>query len=213
MSDISRQQIAYRCPECGIANIGFLGGLRSVSGMLRLKCECDKHALEIKPAKDGKVQISVPCVFCKSSHSYVLSPDIFERSTPTRLPCPHSHHDIFFIADEKGIQEELERTAKELSFVLSAFEADDIEDIQPIDLDEEDAPPDPAVFDVLNFVVRDLEDMGKLSCPCKKGPYDLRFTDTGAEVYCTACGASFRFTARSAASAESYLDIDEIKLS
>ena len=211
--DILRQQIAYRCPECGTATIGFLGGLRSVSDMLRLKCECDKFALEIKGTKDGKIGISVPCVFCKDTHSYTVSPDLFHREGATRLPCPHSHHDIFFIADDKTMAEELDRSAKELSFVLSTFEAESLEDIQPMDVDTAEAAPDPTIYDTLNFVVRDLEDAGKVICPCKKGPYELRFTDTGMQLSCGGCGATYEFHAMSGASAEMYLDITEIKLS
>ena len=211
--DFLRQQIAYRCPECGTATIGFLGGLRSVSDMLRLKCECDKFALEIKGTRDGKVDVSVPCVFCKDTHHYTVSAEIFTRETATRLPCPHSHHDIFFIADDKTMDEELLRSSRELSFVLSGFEAESIKDIQPMDVDTAEAAPDPAIYDTLNLVVRDLEDAGKITCPCKKGPYELRFTDTGMQLSCNGCGASFEFYAMSGAGAETYLDISEIKLS
>ena len=115
--------------------------------------------------------------------------------------------------DEGRISEDLERSAKELSFILESFEADEVSDIQPMDVDEAEAAPDPAIFDVLNFVVRDLEDAGGITCPCGKGPYEVRFTDDGAEAVCSTCGASYRFYARSAASAESYLSLDSITLS
>ena len=212
MSKLSRQQIAYRCPSCAMATLGFLGGLHSVSDMLKLRCECGESALVIRPIGDGKVHIDVPCVFCKDTHAYVLSADIFTRSVPTALPCPNSKHDILFIADEESMQGELDRSANELSVILAEFEAEDVKDIQPMDVDSAECAPDPAIYDVLNFVVRDLEDLGKLSCPCKKGPYSLRFTDSGAEVYCESCGATYAFHATSGATAETYLDIDEITL-
>ena len=109
--------------------------------------------------------------------------------------------------------EELDRSAKELSFVLSTFEAESLEDIQPMDVDTAEAAPDPAIYDTLNFVVRDLDDAGKVTCPCKKGPYELRFTDTGMQLSCGGCGATYDFHAMSGAGAEMYLDISEIKLS
>lgn len=213
MSRISRQQIAYRCPACATATLGFIGKLHSVSDMLRLRCECGEAALEIRPIADGKVQLSVPCVYCKDEHTYVISADIFARDIPTSLPCPNSRHDILFIADESDMRSELERSASELSTILTSFEADDVKDIQPMDVDSAECAPDPAIYDVLNFVVRDLEDAGKVSCPCGNGPYELRFTDDGAEAYCTSCGATYPFHATSAATAETYLSLDSITLS
>ena len=209
---ILRQQIAYRCPACGIATVGFLGGLAALSDMLRLKCECGEYSLDIKREGD-KVRLSVPCVYCKNHHSYVISADIFAREDATRLSCPHSGQDILFIANEDDMQKELERSADELSRILTSFEAEDISDIQPKDVNEEDVPPDPAIFDVLNFVLRDLEDSGEVHCPCKGGKYELRFSDEGAQVYCTECGATYTFHAKSPAVAEGYLSLDSITLS
>lgn len=208
---VLRQQIAYRCPACGVATVGFLGGLAAVSDMLRLKCECGEYSLDIK-REDGKVRLSVPCVYCKNLHNYVLSPDIFAREETTRLSCPHSGQDILFIASEERMSEELSRSADELSRILASFEAEDISDIQPKDLNEEDVAPDPAIFDVLNFVLRDLEDAGEVHCPCKSGSYELRFCDEGAQVYCKECGATYVFHAKSPSVAESYLTLESITL-
>lgn len=213
MKKIERQEIAYRCPHCAVATLGFLGGLHSVSDMLRLRCECGESALEIRPIDGTKVHIDVPCVYCKDTHAYVISSDILRREQPTALPCPSSRHDILFIAGEADMASTLERSANELATILESFEAEDVKDIQPMDIDEAECAPDPAIYDVLNFVVRDLEDAGGISCPCKRGPYELRFTDDGAEVYCTSCGATYRFYATSASTAETYLAVDSITLS
>lgn len=213
MKKIERQEIAYRCPHCAVATLGFLGGLHNVSDMLRLRCECGESALEIRPIDGMKVHIEVPCVYCKDTHTYVINTDILGREQPTALPCPASRHDILFIASESNMPAALERSANELSVILESFEAEDVKDIQPMDIDEAECAPDPAIYDVLNFVVRDLEDAKSLSCPCKRGPYALRFTDDGAEVYCASCGATYRFYATSAATAETYLSVDSITLS
>lgn len=212
MRNIVRQQIAYRCPHCATATLGFLGGLSSVSDMLRLRCECKESALEIRPIGDGKINVSVPCVYCKDSHTYIVSADVLARELPTALPCPNSRHDILFIASDSAMGTELDRSANELSVVLAGFEADDIKDIQPMDIDEAECAPDPAIYDVLNFVLRDLEDAGAVKCPCGNGPYELRFTDSGAEAHCIGCGATYEFHATSAATAETYLSVDSITL-
>lgn len=211
-NDIRRTQIAYRCPECGVATVGFLGGLGAVSDMLRLKCECGGSALDIKRTNDGKLHLSVPCVYCKDQHGFNLSAQTLTRDTTLRLSCPYSGIDILFVSDEEGMKGELERSANELGRVMQAMEADELSDIQPHDVAEDACPPDPAIYDTLNFVLRDLEAEGAVKCPCGKGGYGLRFCDEGMQVYCESCGASYVFKAKSNAVAEEYLNISEITL-
>ena len=207
------QQIAYRCPECGIATVGLLGGVSDVSDMLRLRCECGASSLDIKKEAGGKIKIDCPCVYCKTNHTYTVPDSLIKREITTRLSCPYSSQDILFIAEAEAMGEELTRSGEELSRILASFEAEELSDIQPKELDDADFEPDAAIFDVLNFVVRDLESIGGIKCPCGKGGYSLRFCDEGAEVVCESCGTSYTFYCTSQASAEAYLDLDEIKLS
>ena len=207
-----RTQIAYRCPECAVATVGFLGGLGAVSDMLRLKCSCGESALDIKKQNDGKVSLSIPCVYCKSNHSYILSPEVMRREEMTKFSCPYSGLGIAFIGDEDSVSKELETSAEELSRIMTSLEAETLADIQPQDVGEDSVPPDPAIYDTLNFVVRDLEAEGEVHCPCNSGSYDLRFTDDGMQVYCKNCGATYDFYARSVSVAEEYLTLGSITL-
>lgn len=206
------KQIAYRCPDCAVATVGILGRLTAVTDMLRLKCECGGSALDIKKQSDGRVHLSVPCVYCKDNHGYNLSGDVVLRPELTKLSCPFSGMDIAFIGEGEELSRELDRTADELSRIMASLEADEVSDIQPQDVSEDEYPPDPAIFDVLNFVVRDLEAEGKVTCPCNSGRYSLRFTDDGMQVYCEECGATYSFHARSVTVAEEYLTLDSITL-
>ena len=79
-------------------------------------------------------------------------------------------------------------------------------------MSDDEVPPDPAIYDTLRFVVKDLEEEGRIKCPCGDGKYDLRFTDAGMEVYCEKCGATYEFSAASPTMAEEYLDLSEIIL-
>ena len=212
MDKKTANRIFFRCPDCGIATVGFLGGLSDVSDMLRLKCQCAKHALDIKKQRDGKVHLSVPCIYCKDDHGFVISRELLDRSELTKLPCPYSGMDIAVIGDSDSLNSEIERTAEELGRIMQSLEAEELKDIQPQDVDEEAIAPDPAIYDSINFLLRDLESEGKVSCPCKKGPYDLRFIADGIQAYCSSCGASKDFRCLTAAMAEDYLDLDEIIL-
>ncbi len=204
--------IAYRCPECATATVGLVGSAESLGDLIRLKCECGGSALDIKKERDGRIHISVPCIFCKDNHGYRLSPEVLSRDSITKLGCPFSGMDIAFIGEGEGIQPELDRTAEELSRIMASLEADEVSDIQPHDVDEAECPPDPAIYDTINFILRDLEAEGAVKCPCESGRYGLRFTDTGMQAYCESCGASYDFYCTSPSLAEEYLSVSEIVL-
>ena len=208
-----QRNIAYRCPGCGSAVIGIVGKFALHANMLRLKCSCkDEQSLDIT-LKDGKVRLSVPCLFCRQNHSYVVSESLFFDNDRFLLNCPYSNMDIAFIGDEDVVNQELSRTEAELNMLMKNLEAEELSDIQPEDMPEAEILPDPAVYDTLRFVVKDLEAEGKVDCPCHSGEYDLRFCPGGIQVFCEKCGAVYTFALHSEHSHEDYLMLDEIKLS
>ena len=142
----------------------------------------------------------------------MVAPEVMQRDELTKFSCPYSGMGIAFIGDEESVSGEVENSAEELSRIMVSLEAESVSDIQPQDVGEDSMPPDPAIYDTLNFVVRDLEAEGEVHCPCNSGSYDLRFTDDGMQVYCKCCGASYDFYARSVSVAEEYLTIDSITL-
>ena len=180
--------------------------------MLRLKCSCEKSAADISTTQDGKVRVSVPCLFCKQNHNYTVSQSIFFSRDIFLLNCPYSNMDICFIGSKECIDKEAERTGAELENLLKSLEASELKDIQPIDVDEEEALSDPTVYDAIRFLIKELEYDGKISCPCDNGNYDLRFCKEGIEVYCTNCGASHVFDTHAESATSEYLNIDELKL-
>ena len=69
--------IAYRCPECGQTIYGFVGKFALSANLLRIKCSCGGSALDINITNDKKIRLSVPCIFCRQNHSFVVSESIF----------------------------------------------------------------------------------------------------------------------------------------
>jgi len=214
LSKQKERLIAYRCPECYSTIQGLVGRFALKANLLRLKCSCDKgSSLDISVTSDSKIKLSVPCILCKQNHSYTVSEGAFFDRDLFLLSCPYSGMDIAFIGEEEKIKGELSRTEAEIGRLLTSLEAEDISDIQPSDMNDAEILPDPAVYDTLRFVLKDLEEEGRVSCLCEGGGrYDLRFTDTGVQAYCEVCGASFDFCATSPSIAEEYLSLDELKL-
>ena len=204
--------IAYRCPECGTTVYGFIGKFALSANMLRLKCSCGGSSLDVNITNDKKIRLSVPCLFCKSDHNFVVSQNIFFGRDVFLLNCPYSNMDICFIGDKEKLDKEIDRSGKELERLLADLEAESLKDIQPEDINEEDVLPDPAIYDAIRFLVKTLEDEGKIDCPCHSNDYELRYAPGGIQVYCSKCGASHSFDTSAVAASEEYIYTDSITL-
>ena len=168
--------------------------------------------MEIHFRDDKKVRFSIPCVFCKSSHTYVVSETIVFERDKFLLSCPYANMDIAFLGTEENVEAEAQRAEEELSRLLTSLEAEDLSDIQPEDMANEEILPDPELYDIVRFLVRELEEDGKVDCPCHSVNLDFRFTESGIEVYCMDCGATYEFPVQSIAVARESLNLEEITL-
>ena len=129
--------IAFRCPDCTDVILGVIGE-SALSLNMRLKCTCGASALDITPTTDKKIKLSVPCILCKENHTYTVSPGIlFERDIFT-LNCPYANVNIAFIGSSEKIEESVAESTSKLEKLLADMGAEAIEDIQPVDMDEDD---------------------------------------------------------------------------
>lgn len=204
--------IAYRCPECNTVIYGLVGEFALTSSMMRLNCTCTKSALTLQPTNDGKIKISAPCTLCKDSHSFVISPALFFERDLFLGGCPYNNINVVFIGEKEKVDEAVFENGEALKRLITAMGVDTLEDLQPEDMDEDEVLPDAHVYDLIRFVVKDLEAEGKIDCPCHSGCYDLRYAPGGIQVFCPECEATYFFPCASASAAEEYLDVKEIKL-
>ena len=204
--------IAYRCPECGTLIYGFVGKFALSANLLRIKCSCGHSALDVNITNDKKIRISAPCLFCKKNHSFVVSQNIFFERELFLLNCPYANMDICFIGSKEKIDCEVIRSGEELNKLLADLEAESIEDMQPKDVEEDEILPDPAVYDTIRFLIKELEAEGKIDCPCHSGNYDLRFCKEGIEVFCPECEARYIFNTESQSASIDYVETDSIYL-
>ncbi|MBR2650681.1 MAG: hypothetical protein IKD45_03390 [Clostridia bacterium] len=204
--------IAYRCPECGDVIMGLVGKFALSADMLRLKCSCGGSALTVSVMRDGRLKLSVPCVLCKEEHSFTISESLFFARDLFVFNCPYANIDIAFVGTRDNIDLAIKGSEAALSKLVADMGAEVLEDIQPMDMNDDEILPDAAVYDLIRFVVKDLEAEGEIDCPCHSGCYDLRYAPGGIEAYCPDCGATYLFRCESAAAAEEYINVRNIKL-
>ena len=205
-------RIAYRCPACGEVVYGLVGRFTLAADLLRLKCPCGEASLDIRQRREGKVELSVPCLFCKKNHTYVLSGTLVLDRDRFLLGCPYANMDIAFLGEEGRVEEDVRRTGEELERLLGQLEAETLADIQPQDMNDDEILPDPALYDAVRFLVRELEAEGAIDCPCHSGSYDVRFSDEGLQVFCPTCGATHTFPNGRADAAQDYATVDRLTL-
>lgn len=205
--------LAYRCPHCGSGVISAVSPFSIGADMIKLKCECGKSEMQLVFGSDGKVRISVPCMLCPKPHNFTVSKSILFGRDLFLLPCPYSDINICFMGDTNKVKAELSKTELEL---LDMLEKSGIEGgIEALHAaDSAEILPDPQIYDIIMFVIRDLEEENKIFCRCKpgEGQYEAEVLDYGINVRCTKCGASQMIPTDSLLAANAFLNADSLHL-
>ncbi len=201
--------VAYRCPECGNGVLSIVGMFSLSANRLKLKCDCGKSELDVV-LQDDKVRLTVPCIFCRKPHVFTVNKQIFYGRDLFVLPCPYSDINICFMGEENHVRAELARSELEL---LDMLEKNGISDFSAFAGDG-DVLPDPQVFEIIMFVIHDLEAEGKIYCRCAdgEGDYDAEMTDGGIRVSCKKCGAEKLIPTDSLIGAHDFLNCDSLRL-
>ena len=206
--------VAYRCPHCGAGVMSAVSPFTLRGNMVRLKCTCGNSVMEIEPAGEGKVRLTVPCIICPKPHHYTVSEKILFGEDLFVLPCAYSDINIAAMGELNHVKAELARTELEL---LDLMEEHGIGDFAALHEQAEASVSDPQVLEVLMFVIRDLDEEGKIYCHCERGEgepgdFEVEVTPEGVCVTCKACGASKTLPADSLLSAHDFLNADSLTL-
>ena len=114
------------------------------------------------------------------------------------------------MGDSNHVKAEVARSELEL---LDMLEENGISDFSAFDGDDE-MLPDPQVFEIIMFVIHDLEAEGKIFCRCHdgEGDYDAEVKDDGVRVFCRKCGAERIVPTDSLIGAHDFLNCDSLTL-
>ncbi len=208
----SETTVAYRCPHCGCGVMSLVGVFRLKADRLVLKCQCGESSMSLTRASDGKIRIEVPCLVCAAPHNFTVSDSLFFSQKLFLLPCHASGLDVCFIGGQQEVSDALGDTYERLKQMIEEAGISE----EDVFSNEQKQPelPDAHIYDILNFVVRELEYEHNIHCDCDTGPYTLYFSEDGESiiVMCETCAASKSFPANSLTAANDFLNIDEITL-
>ena len=205
--DQKKTTLAYRCPHCGAVPTSMVGAFSLSGNLFKLKCSCGESFLTVEKTDGDKLRLTVPCVVCPKPHSYIISNNVFFGSDIFVIPCALSGIDICFIGKERAVADAVLRSNEEIMKSLGEAGIDEFKDEAKNDYD-------PALFDMVSYVISDLCDEGKIYCGCEDGDGEYIATiDQGCvRVECKKCGASISLELRDSEAAHEFLGKTELHL-
>ena len=111
-----------------------------------------------------------------------------------------------------NVKAELARGELEL---LELLEENGIDSLEAFHTKEEENFTDPQIFDIIMFVINDLDAEGKIYCNCKDGgesDLEVEMLEDGIRVSCKKCGASRTIPTDSLLTANAFLNADSLYL-
>ena len=205
--------IAYRCPRCGSGVISAVGIFSLSADMVKLKCTCGESEMTILYGKDGKIRITVPCLVCPNPHQFTLTSNVFFKQELFSLPCPYTGINLAVLGELNRVKAELARSELEL---LDLMEKSGVTDFSAVHEAEKEALSDHQIDDIILYVIKELDEEGKIFCKCKeKEPgreFDVEMREDGILVTCKRCGASRLIPTDSRLGAYAFLNADSLHL-
>lgn len=173
--------IAYRCPECGTTVISVVGALALSGDMIKLKCTCGGSHLQLENTSDGKIRLTVPCIFCPNPHRYLVSRSLLTTRELFTFPCAYSGVDILFIGTKGAVLKAIEASDKELDSLIDETELSGIHEGNEGD----DLYVDEHLRDMILFTLGDLAEEKAILCDCEDGGDFL--VETRRDSVCISC--------------------------
>lgn len=211
--DAKQTTVAYRCPHCGAGVMSAVGLFALSADMVKLKCTCGKSEMSVVYQKDGKVRLTVPCLLCSKPHTFNVSSSVFFGKDLFVLPCPYSDFNIAMTGEMNQVKAELARSELEL---LDLMEKSGLDAQSFLNANAGSELTDPQIFDIVMFVINDLDAEGKIYCKCDRNDNDRNYNaevlDDGIRVTCSKCGASRLIPTDSGISAHAFLNADALYL-
>ena len=215
---IQTAAVAYRCPVCGYDVMGEVDLFDLGGEGAAIECECGESTLTMRLTSDGKIHVSVPCLFCPEDHTYRLSGVSFLERELFTLSCKYTGMEIAFMGDHAKVLEGLQKSAEKLAELLGQLtEEDEGESCEACedehchcehhhhDGEEESEIPqptgdligacaNPAVAMNVLYLIKEFAEDGKIHCDCGADNYNLQIGFDHVRLTCPTCGGEYRIS-------------------
>ncbi len=202
--------VAYRCTKCGAGVMSVVGLFNLKADMVKLKCDCGGSEMSLVYTKDSKVRFTVPCLFCPTPHHFTVNSSVFFAKDLFSLACPYSGMNIAVMGETEHVKAELSRSELEL---LDLLEENGIDSFAALHGEQEIS--DPQVLEILTYMIKELDEEGKIKCRCEdgeEGDYELEFLPQALRISCKRCGAKAEIPTGSLIDAHEFLYTDSLEL-
>ena len=209
--DPKKTTVAYRCPSCGAGVMSVVGLFDLGADMMRLKCDCGQSAMTVVYSKDGRVRMNVPCFLCPNPHSFTVSSSVFFKDDLFLLPCPYSDISIAMTGNTNKVKAELARSELELLELIEKSGAENLDRLR----EQNDFYANPEIVEIVTYMLRELDEEGKISCSCPDGvesDYVIDFLDGEINIECKNCHCKKSLRADSLMAAHDLLNLDNLTL-
>lgn len=209
--DPKKTTVAYRCPSCGAGVMSVVGLFDLGADMMRLKCDCGQSAMTVVYSKDGRVRMNVPCFLCPNPHSFTVSSSVFFKDDLFLLPCPYSDISIAMTGNTNKVKAELARSELELLELIEKSGAENLDRLR----EQNDFYANPEIVEIVTYMLRELDEEGKISCSCPdgvEGDYVIDFLDSEINIECKNCHCKKSLRADSLMAAHDLLNLDNLTL-
>lgn len=199
--------IAYRCPACSEAVFGTTDAFEKESGKIKLKCACGESVCEAEIFDNGKMILTVPCIFCSAPHKYPIEKSVLLKGSFFQLPCSTTGLPAFFAGPSKTVSDAVEENEKEIRRIASEA---------GIDLESELKAVDQATIrEQILRLLGALKAEGRIICDCENkedAEHVLTLGEDGVTIRCKKCGLERFFRGLTTLDCEYLSDIDLLYL-
>ncbi len=216
--DNKQTTMAYRCPHCGAGVMCALDIFTLSAPMIKLKCDCGGSEMTVMKQSDGKIRLTVPCLFCPKPHSFLVSSKVFFGSEDFYLQCPYADFDICYLGDMDHVKANLARGEYELLNLMEEHKIADLSAFKSANEENDDEALDSELTQSVIFVLSELEAEEKIFCKCEhegkidEEKYGFEVFSDHVLVKCRDCGAERKIPTDNSLNTHAFLDADALYL-
>ena len=128
------------------------------------------------------------------------------------MHCSLSGFGLCYIGNAESVSDALARADEELARVLSEAGASSLNIFRPQEGGGETPLPAAQIYDIVRFIIKELEAEHAISCGCSEGDYDIELFDDSVCVFCKKLRRAKICLDRLSGRSAGFLEIDRLKL-